>query len=80
MLYLKVVFCLDLIFREGDGKASRIISANWVRDEDISRLLMSLPNWTNLQVNRDKRGIECPPPYLSSTRGRTWKSYENATK
>ena len=27
--------------------------------------------------NRDKRGIECPPPYLSSTRGRTWKSYEN---
>ena len=28
--------------------------------------------------NRDKRGIECPPPYLSSTRGRTWKSYENA--
>ena len=51
------LFCLALIFREGDGKASRIISANWVRDEDISRLLMSLPNWTNLQVKNNAKEV-----------------------
>jgi len=38
-----------LIFREGDGKASRIISANWVKDDDIKRLMMSLPNWLHIQ-------------------------------
>ena len=38
-----------LVYREGDGKASRIISVNWVKDDDIKRLLMSLPNWVNLR-------------------------------
>lgn len=28
----------------------RIFSVSWARDQDISRLLRSLPNWTNLQV------------------------------
>lgn len=30
----------------------RIISANWARDEDICRLLKSLPNWLSLEENR----------------------------
>lgn len=32
-----------------DGNSRGIISANWVRDEDIERLLKSLPNWIKLQ-------------------------------
>lgn len=31
------------------------ISASWSKDEDISRLLQSLPNWTNLTQPRQKR-------------------------
>lgn len=48
----------SLVLREGDGKVSRIISANWVRDEDISRLLMSLPNWASLQAGNKQGDIE----------------------
>lgn len=30
----------------------RICSAAWLKDEDISRFLKSLPNWTNLKAQR----------------------------
>lgn len=31
------------------------ISASWAKDEDISRLLQSLPNWTNMAQPRQTR-------------------------
>merc|ERR1719466_510139 len=34
----------------------RIISAQWAKDEDISRFLKSLPNWNT--VERDSQGVE----------------------
>ena len=49
--------CFDivgLVLREEAGKPSRIFSASWARDEDISRYLKSLPNWLNLQEERTK--------------------------
>ncbi|GFY40104.1 exocyst complex component 4 [Trichonephila inaurata madagascariensis] len=36
-----------------DSEDQRIFSLTWTRDEDISRLLRSLPNWTNLKINDD---------------------------
>ncbi|XP_055937333.1 exocyst complex component 4-like [Argiope bruennichi] len=36
-----------------DSEDQRIFSLTWTRDEDISRLLRSLPNWTTLKVNDD---------------------------
>ena len=42
------------MLREEAGKPSRIFSASWARDEDISRYLKSLPNWLNLQEERTK--------------------------
>ena len=32
---------------------SRIISSTWVRDEDINRLIMSMPNWMKLKQPDD---------------------------
>ena len=34
-----------------DAEDKRIISAQWAKDEDISRFLKSLPNW--VAINRD---------------------------
>lgn len=39
-----------------ESEDKRIISATWAKDEDISRFLMSLPNWANLQQLKEKRG------------------------
>ncbi|XP_032229704.1 exocyst complex component 4 isoform X2 [Nematostella vectensis] len=36
-------------------KPTRIISGTWAKDEDISRLLRTLPNWTNLQQPQHHR-------------------------
>ncbi|GIY18448.1 exocyst complex component 4 [Caerostris extrusa] len=41
-----------------DSEDQRIFSLTWTRDEDISRLLRSLPNWTNLKVNNDSNEEE----------------------
>jgi len=39
---------LGVVLREAENKVSKVISSNWVRDDDIKRLLMTLPNWMNL--------------------------------
>ncbi|XP_078358131.1 exocyst complex component 4-like isoform X2 [Oculina patagonica] len=40
----------------GDGdKPTRVFSANWTKDEDISRCLRSLPNWPGLQHHHSHR-------------------------
>lgn len=39
-----------------ESEDKRIISATWAKDEDISRFLMSLPNWANLQLMKENRG------------------------
>lgn len=36
----------------------RIISATWAKDEDINRLLRSLPNWVNLQTRKGKAEVD----------------------
>ncbi|XP_066910805.1 exocyst complex component 4-like [Clytia hemisphaerica] len=42
-----------VVVREADSsKVSKIISANWVRDDDIKRLLMTLPNWMHLHSDK----------------------------
>ncbi|KAL3187609.1 hypothetical protein MRX96_025099 [Rhipicephalus microplus] len=38
-----------------ESEDKRIISATWAKDEDISRFLMSLPNWANLQLMKENR-------------------------
>jgi exocyst complex component 4 len=35
-----------------------VISATWIKDEDIQRLLKSLPNWLKLQKSKDKKMTE----------------------
>lgn len=35
-----------------------VISATWVKDEDIERLLKSLPNWMKLQKAKEKKLTE----------------------
>ena len=42
------------MLREEAGRPSRIFSASWARDDDISRYLKALPNWLNLQEERTK--------------------------
>ncbi|XP_033126512.1 exocyst complex component 4-like isoform X2 [Anneissia japonica] len=37
-----------------ETEEKRMVSATWVKDEDISRCLRSLPNWINLQEYRRK--------------------------
>ena len=44
MLILKMLIFQVTPTSTGDGRRKKI-SAAWVADEDISRLLMSLPNW-----------------------------------
>lgn len=39
-----------------ESEDKRIISATWAKDEDISRFLRSLPNWTNLQNWKENKG------------------------
>lgn len=39
-----------------EAEDKRIISAQWAKDEDISRFLKSLPNWTT--VERESKGVE----------------------
>merc|ERR1719466_375938 len=39
-----------------DAEDKRIISAQWAKDEDISRFLKSLPNWNT--VERDSQSVE----------------------
>ncbi|XP_064465893.1 exocyst complex component 4-like isoform X2 [Ornithodoros turicata] len=39
-----------------ESEDKRIISATWAKDEDISRFLMSLPNWANLQHLKENKG------------------------
>ncbi|XP_020616712.1 exocyst complex component 4-like [Orbicella faveolata] len=39
---------------EGD-KPTRVFSANWTKDEDISRCLRSLPNWPGIQHHHSHR-------------------------
>lgn len=39
-----------------ESEDKRIISATWAKDEDISRFLMSLPNWANLQQLKENKG------------------------
>ncbi|CAG7822682.1 unnamed protein product [Allacma fusca] len=41
-----------------DAEDKGVISATWVRDEDIERLLKSLPNWAKLQKRKDKTPME----------------------
>ncbi|XP_020899282.1 exocyst complex component 4 isoform X1 [Exaiptasia diaphana] len=49
----------DLLRYTGDrDKPTRIISGTWAKDEDISRLLRSLPNWTNLQQQHHRQRKE----------------------
>ena len=52
--------CLDIYkgIVQTDGEDKGVISATWVRDADIERLLKSLPNWTKLQKRKDKKVIE----------------------
>lgn len=47
-LHLPVCLQDKLLPAVADTNDARKISANWAADEDISRLLKSLPNWTNL--------------------------------
>ncbi|KAJ9597948.1 hypothetical protein L9F63_011187 [Diploptera punctata] len=35
-----------------DSEDKRICSAAWLKDEDISRFIKSLPNWTDLQAQK----------------------------
>ncbi|CAN8024025.1 unnamed protein product [Ixodes persulcatus] len=43
-----------------ESEDKRIISATWAKDEDISRFLMSLPNWANLQQPKESDVQESP--------------------
>lgn len=43
-----------------ESEDKRVISATWAKDEDISRFLMSLPNWANLQQTRENDMQESP--------------------
>lgn len=48
--------CRDMyasIVSQNDTDEKRVVSATWVTDEDIERLLKSLPNWSTLQKQRD---------------------------
>lgn len=47
--------CLEIYGNLGKLDEKKIISAAMVEDEDIERLLKSLPNWNKLQKRRDKR-------------------------
>ncbi|XP_078588383.1 exocyst complex component 4-like isoform X2 [Branchiostoma floridae x Branchiostoma japonicum] len=44
------------------SEEQRIISATWAKDEDISRLLRSLPNWQNLENRRARKEDEVENP------------------
>ncbi|XP_078668004.1 exocyst complex component 4-like isoform X9 [Branchiostoma floridae x Branchiostoma belcheri] len=44
------------------SEEQRIISATWAKDEDISRLLRSLPNWQNLENRRARKDDEAENP------------------
>ncbi|CAH1277327.1 EXOC4 [Branchiostoma lanceolatum] len=44
------------------SEEQRIISATWAKDEDISRLLRSLPNWQNLENRRARKDDEVENP------------------
>ncbi|KAK3729276.1 hypothetical protein QZH41_008516, partial [Actinostola sp. cb2023] len=49
----------DLLRYSGDrDKPTKIISGTWAKDDDISRLLRSLPNWTNLQQQHHRQRKE----------------------
>ncbi|XP_031568751.1 exocyst complex component 4-like isoform X1 [Actinia tenebrosa] len=49
----------ELLRYSGDrDKPTKIISGTWAKDEDISRLLRSLPNWTNLQQQHHRQRKE----------------------
>ncbi|RMX41243.1 hypothetical protein pdam_00012384 [Pocillopora damicornis] len=46
----------DLLKYSMDGdRHTRVFSANWTKDEDISRCLRSLPNWPGLQQHHSHR-------------------------
>ncbi|XP_070541139.1 exocyst complex component 4-like isoform X2 [Ptychodera flava] len=58
-----------------EAEDKRIISATWAKDEDISRLLRSLPNWINLQNHR-KENAEIEVESVDEIRARNTKESE----
>ncbi|XP_077991947.1 exocyst complex component 4-like isoform X2 [Glandiceps talaboti] len=58
-----------------EAEDKRIISATWAKDEDISRLLRSLPNWTNLQKHR-KENPDIEVESVDDIRARNTKESE----
>ncbi|XP_023930065.1 exocyst complex component 4 [Lingula anatina] len=47
---------IDIV--QPDSEDNRIISAMWAKDEDISRLLRSLPNWLYLQNEKELKPVD----------------------
>ena len=58
-----------------EAEDKRIISAQWAKDEDISRFLKSLPNWTT--VERESQGVELGTIFNTSL---YFGRYGNCTK
>ncbi|XP_071949291.1 exocyst complex component 4-like [Antedon mediterranea] len=56
-----------------ETEEKRMVSATWVKDEDISRCLRSLPNWTNLQEHRRKDVRESDVETIEDVRERNEK-------
>lgn len=48
-------FCLCVLRAVVQCDEKLTISASWSKDEDISRLLQSLPNWANMAQPRQTR-------------------------
>ncbi|CAH1277325.1 EXOC4 [Branchiostoma lanceolatum] len=60
------------------SEEQRIISATWAKDEDISRLLRSLPNWQNLENRRARKDDEVENP--EAVRARNTKLQRDRTE
>ncbi|KAI8480492.1 Exocyst complex component 4 [Branchiostoma belcheri] len=60
------------------SEEQRIISATWAKDEDISRLLRSLPNWQNLENRRARKDEEAENP--EAVRARNTKQQRDRTE
>lgn len=53
---LKCLSSLLVMFRGiVQSEEKLVISASWAKDDDISRLLKSLPNWTNMAQPKQLR-------------------------
>ncbi|CAH1277333.1 EXOC4 [Branchiostoma lanceolatum] len=57
------------------SEEQRIISATWAKDEDISRLLRSLPNWQNLENRRARKDDEVENPEAVRARNTKVRPY-----